>query len=185
MQVTEKQGESRLWFVGIVPSLAECRVGETLTEMGYESYVPVQNVKKQLKSGKTKETTRVVIPARILVHVTEHERLAILKTNVIKRFLVDRSRTPDKYGRHPVAIVPEKQIDTLQYMLFNSEKPVSFKDIDYSIGERVRVTRGNLKGLEGVVSYVNGNTHISISMDILGTALIQIDKDSIELIDKV
>lgn len=176
--------ESKLWFVGIVPSLTEGRVGKALTDMGYDNYVPVQNIKKQLKSGKIKETPRVVIPARVLVHVTESERLAILKTNIIKRFLVDRSRTPDKYGRHPVAVVPEKQIDTLRYMLFHSDKPISFKDEVYSIGERVRVTRGSLTGMEGVVCYVNGNTNISISMDILGTALIQIDKDSIEPIQQ-
>lgn len=183
MQIIEKQKESKLWFVGIVPSLTEIRIGEVLTEMGYETYIPVQYVKKQLKSGKIKETARVVIPARVLVHVTESERLAILKTNIIKRFLVDRSRTPDKYGRHPVAVIPEKQIEVLRYMLFHSDKPVSFKEEFYSVGERVRVTRGNLKGLEGVVCYVNGNANISISMDILGTALIQIDRDSIELIE--
>lgn len=182
--INESSG-NRHWYIAIVPVRHERRIDDILRGMGYESYVASQMEVKVLANKKKKQVERIVISSRIFVHVSEKERLQLLKTNVVKRFVTDKACMPDRFGRHPVAIVPDKQMDMLRFMLFNADSAVTFSDMPVLKGSLVRVVRGCMTGLEGIAEEdSDGKTRIHVQLDILSSASVVIDTDSIELVNK-
>lgn len=177
--------DEKHWYIAIVPVRHERRIDDVLKSMGYESYVASQMETKVLANKKKKRVERIVISARIFIRVSEAERLEILKTNVVKHFLTDRACAPNSFGRYPVAIVPDKQMEMLQFMLFKADSTVTFSDMPVRKGSLVKIVRGCMKGLEGIaVEDSDGRTRIHIQLDILSSASVVIDTDSIEPINK-
>ncbi len=86
----------------------------------------------------------------VFLHCTENERRSVVTLPYIYRFLTNKAGNPNKFGR-PVAIIPDRQMYQLKFMLGNSNSPVEFVDRMYTKGDKVRVIRGDFCGLEGEV----------------------------------
>ena len=83
--------------------------------------------------------------------------------------MVDISRKENKFGKHPVAVVPNNQIEHLRLMLKHAESPVTIDSISFLLGDKIRITKGKLQGLEGNVYRCDeGNTFIVIRLECLG-----------------
>ena len=81
----------------------------------------------------------------------------------------------------PLAVIPQVQIDTLRFMLGQSDVPVSIVDAPYRAGDRIVVVRGSLRGLEGeVVRTTEGRSELIVRIDLLGCARVEIDSLDIE-----
>lgn len=181
----KESNDKNHWYIAIVPVRHERRIDKILKGMGYESYVASQMEMKVLANKKKKEVERIVISSRIFIRVSETERLKLLKTNIVKRFVTDKACVPDRLGRHPVAVVPDKQMEMLQFMLFNADSAVTFSNMPVHKGSPVKVIRGCMKGLEGLANEDSeGKTRIHIQLDICSNASVIIDTDSIEPINK-
>jgi ribosomal protein L24 len=51
------------------------------------------------------------------------------------------------------------------------------------LGDKVKVVRGNLQGLEGyIMKYANDTTHIIVALDVLGCAKVDISINDLQLI---
>ncbi len=139
------------WFVAIMRKHnTEKAAAQRLAEAGYESYVATQKELKIYPSGKRAMIDRVVIPSVVFLHCTESERLQAIKMPFISHFLTDKAGTAGPLGRKPLATVPPLQIERLRFMLGNSDTPVTFTPT-FTPGQRVRVIRGRLRGLEGTI----------------------------------
>lgn len=162
---------SRQWYIGIVPPKHEKKVCEQLASKGYETFVAAQSRLRVYSSGRKKWVSQVLIHSRIFIKCTDKERHIILQNPEVLRFMTNPSGQRES-GHRPLAIVSEKEMDLLKYMLGQKEIPVSFEDRPFKRGEIVRIIRGSLKGLEGtVISTSNGKKEISIKLDFLGCAL--------------
>lgn len=72
----------------------------------------------------------------------------------------------------------------LRFMLGKSDRPVEFVEGRYRQGDKVRIIRGSLCGLEGeVLTSDNGKKELLIRLDILGCAKVLIDAIEIEPIE--
>ncbi len=61
-------------------------------------------------------------------------------------------------------------------MVGNSDTPVTFSSVSYKVGDRVRVIRGKLTGLEGTVRTLDSNnSELIIGLDFLGNARLTIE----------
>ena len=70
-------------------------------------------------------------------------------------------------------------------MLGQSDVPVTISERSFQKGDRVRVARGKLCGLEGeVVTTDDGHSELIVRIDILGCAKVMIEAVDIELVDK-
>lgn len=70
-------------------------------------------------------------------------------------------------------------------MLGQSDIPVNISTRTYLKGDKVRVIRGSLIGLEGeVVDLSPSKVELSVDMDLLGCAKLIIDTVNLELIDR-
>lgn len=171
----------RRWYVAIVNNNSEKLVGERLARLGHESYVAVQQVMRVWRNGRKARTDRVVFPALVFVRCTEAERLKIVRLPYINRFMTDRAAGTSGTLPRPVAVIPQGQIDTLRFMLGQSDIPVTIVDTPYRVSDRVTVVRGGLRGLEGeVVQTLDGKSEVVVRIDILGSARVLIDTVDLE-----
>lgn len=172
--------EKRHWFAAIVKHNTEKASAQKLSKYGYECYVACQPEYRIWKNGRKAKVDRIVIPSIIFIHCTESERRPLLNFPYIFRFLTDKAELPNQFGKS-IAIIPEKQIETLKFMLGNSDTTISFVNRIYKVGERIKVIRGKLLGLEGeVLTSNNGQTDLLVSLGILGCAKVSINPIDLE-----
>lgn len=180
--------EEKHWYVAIVKHGNEKIVGKMLTEQGYENYVALQRVFKQYSSGRKKWVESLVLPSKVFVWVTEKERMQnVVTLPLINRFMVDPSRHENYEGRSAAAIIPDKEMRIFRCMLEQDELPVTVDEIgtSYSTGDSVRVVAGKLAGLEGtVIRTADGKRQLYVSLDILGSASVEVDPSWLEFNNK-
>lgn len=160
-----------VWYVAVVNNNTEKSVAARLESLGYESFVAKQEVLRVWRNGRKAKVDRILIPTMVFVRCTEADRQQIVRLPYVNRFLSDKARASQ--GRvSPPAVIPEREIVTLRFMLGQSDHSVDMIQRSYSAGDRVRVIRGALQGLEGEV--IDGGSMI-VRLDILGTAKVTID----------
>ena len=173
--------EKSHWFVAIVKHNTEKSTGDKLTKSGYSCYVPVQEEVRIWKNGKRARVERVVIPTVIFVNCTDEERKRLVILPYITRFMTNKAGTSTSGGHKPLATIPDQQIEKLQFMLGNSDTPVTFSETPYKKGDLVRVIRGKLLGLIGEVQKIDDKkSEIIVSLDFLGNARLAIETINVE-----
>lgn len=173
------------WFVAIVGNKTERQCAKKLESLGYECYVPTQEEIHEWKNGVRKIIERVIIPVVVFLHTTDTERKQnIVKLPYIKRFLPNHAGAKDKFGRHPIAIIPDNQIQRLRYILGNADSSVEFEQISFRLGDKVRVIRGGLITMEGNIVECTDKTdaYFAIRVDCLGVAKVRVKREDLELI---
>lgn len=159
--MTEKR-----WLAAYVKMHHEKRVRDRLTEQGIENFLPVQNEVRQW-SDRKKRVERVLIPMMIFVHVDSVEQRTVLTHPSVLRYLVLR-------GEHAPTEIPEEQMNRFRFMLDFSDQPVSFNTTGLQPGEKVRVIKGPLAGLEGELVTVDGKSTVVVRINQLGCATVEI-----------
>ena len=175
--------EKREWFVAIVNNHSEKKYAQVLYNEEYETFVPIQSEKHTWRNGTLKVIDRVLIAAVIFIHCTENERKEIVKKTFVKRFMVDRTRK-DKNGNYPIAKIPGCQIDTFRNLLNKADEPIIVESLPLNIGDKVRVVRGKLAGIEGrILRQKCGETFLIVEISLLGYAKLDISLGDVEKID--
>lgn len=173
--------ENNKWFVAFVGTNREKACRDQLVKLGHEAWVASQQEERQWRNGRRTKVERVVIPLMVFVHVTEQERLEIVKYPFIKYFLTDKSAKTNSFGVHPVAVIHDGEMEKLRFMLYQSDRPVTFASHPPRVGQTVRVIRGQLRGFEGQVArYRDGDTYLVANLGILGCAMVRISLSDVE-----
>lgn len=175
------------WFIAVVKHGNEKICGKILTDLGYENYVPFQRELRQYASGRRKWVDRLVLTSKVFVRTTEDDRLKnVVTLPVIYRFMVDPSRCSNNMGHASAAIIPDKEMDIFRHMLEQDELPVTIDETGavFSEGDKVRVVAGKLSGLEGrVMRAIDGKGRLYVSLDILGSASVEIESSWLKNIE--
>ena len=175
--------EKKEWFVAIVNNRSEKKYAQVLQNEGYEVFVPIQSEEHIWRNGTVKIVDRVLVAAMIFVYCTESERKIIVNMPFVKRFMVDQSQK-DKNGRHPIAKIPKNQIDTFRELLEKADAPITIEMLPLHIGDRVKVVRGKLTGIEGkILQQRCGETFLIVEIYLLGCAKLGISLGDVEKID--
>lgn len=183
--LTPQPPAERRWFVAVVKNLTEVSCAQGLEKAGIETYVPTETSVSETPTGKRRDRVRALVPARLFIHATEAERRQAVNTPYVIRFMTDIAGRPNHLGQRPLAVIPESQMQALQYMVFNATKPVSITEGSLLRGDKVRVLRGPLKGLEGIVERdTNGVSRIFITLDTFGCASTELDLESLEKVEQ-
>jgi len=167
--MTEKR-----WLATYVKMHHEKRVRDRLTEMGIENFLPVQEEVRQW-SDRKKKVERVLIPMMIFVRVDTGEQRTVITLPSVLHYLTLR-------GEHAPTEIPGEQMDRFRFMLDHSDSAVSFSAGDLQPGERVRVIKGSLAGLEGELVTVEGLSRIAIRIHQLGCAVVEMSASMVEKI---
>ncbi len=175
--------EKRFWFVAVVNHNSEKSVQERLARMGIESYVAKQEVLRIWKNGRKSKVDKVVIPSRVFVKCTEKERRKIVALPFINRFMTDKASASVSGTTKPMAVIPQHEIDTLRFMLGQSDIPISFEEVPLNVSDKVMVVRGSLKGIQGeVLQVLDSKSDVVVRIGMLGSAKMIIDTVDLELV---
>jgi len=79
--------------------------------------------------------------------------------------------------------IPDEQILSLKALLEKAQNQVCFESRIIHKGDKVKVTKGTLKDLEGYVIQENANPILVLEIDLLGCVKLKIDKSFLSLID--
>ena len=176
--------EKSYWFVAIVNHNAEKVAAEKLEKLGIKNYLPTQPEIRVWKNGRKAKVDRVVIPSTIFVYCTEQQRREIVELPFINRFMINNAGVSNGIYHKPLAVIPEKQIEILKFMLGNSDTPVTISTKPLNRGDLVKVIRGKLTGLEGeVMDLSKDRVELILVLDFLGCVKLEIATINVEKIE--
>ena len=157
MSVTDTNPNALRWFAARTHVGQEISVRDRLEKLGVEYFIPTEQRKNY--RGKLKE--HPLITALVFVHATK-QRACELKTldHLPVNFLFD-------YVSHKMMTIPDKQMEDFQRVLDVSISEGGLLGQAIQAGDRVKVIRGPLKGIEGRILNLKGDFYVVVSL--LGT----------------
>ena len=170
------------WFVAFVNHNTEKAVRDRLVKLGYETFVATRDEVHRWQNGKRKKVEVIVITTLVFIHCTEKERRFIVNFPFIKGFLTNKAGKLNAYGGRPLAVIPDRQMNMLRYMLGRSEAPVHYAPSHFSLGDTVRVEGWGEDVFIGHVVRIPGDSanYVGIRIDNLGCAYMEISPDRLE-----
>jgi len=157
-QVASEQRASRLhWFAIQTRSRHEKRVTADLQEKTIQTYLPLCRVEHQW-SDRRQIVDVPLFPGYVFVKIAADvpARTPVLQTNGVIGFL----------GVRGIGVpIPEEEIAAIQTVL-REEIPVAPHPF-VRIGERVRICGGSLDGLEGLLTGMEGQRNLVVSIDLI------------------
>jgi transcription antitermination factor NusG len=169
----DREAHSKFWIAVYTRPRSEKKTALELGKLGIETYVPIQ---KQLRvwSDRRKYVEIPVIPMILFAYIIDNDIQIVKAQSQIIRII---SHPGNKAPAH----IPSGQIETLKYILGQSEIPVSFEPISFRSNDTVTITRGSLIGLRGQVKAITENmTTVWLSIDLLGGAVLKIQSSDLE-----
>jgi transcription antitermination factor NusG len=152
------------WHAVHVKSRHEFQIFERLTKKGIEAFLPTVERLRKWKDRK-KLIAFPLFPGYLFVHITKRaeEKLSVLKISGVVRLLCTVPGEPDP--------IPDEQIISLQKLVENKEELDPYPYLDE--GQRVRIKRGPLTGVEGILIEKLDKHILVLSVDVLrqGVAL--------------
>lgn len=171
----DREAHPKHWIAVLVQMCTERKVGEKLSKLNIENWVPTQSEVHQW-SDRKKRVLRVVIPMIVFVRVDNVEETQLKSLSFINKIL-------SYPGQKNAAIIPDEQIERLKFMLNNAESNVELNNNQLQIGEQVKVVRGSLKGLEGELHIIDTDKMmVVIRIECLGCACVKVSSADIERI---
>lgn len=163
------------WGAIPVHANGEKSVAANLDRLGIENYLPIQLEDHQW-SDRKKKIDRVVIPMAVFVRLARNEEEEFRRLPFILKFITYPG------AKELATPIPDEQIERLKFLMHNADAKVSIVE-NLKAGDKVRLVRGSMKGLEGELSYMEENKPaVAIRIDGLGYACVNVGKANLELI---
>ena len=142
------------WFVGRTRFGQEVGIRRRLDALGVESFIPT--ALRENSRGKLVE--RAVVNNLVFLRATKAEACDLANDGIIPvRYVIDcATRT--------LMVVPDKQMEDFRKVFDLSTDEGGLIDRPLHLGDRVRVIRGILKGVEGHVIELHGKFYVVVSL---------------------
>lgn len=149
----EQNCDDRRWHVVYTRQKSERKVALSISDLGIESYLPLHKVVRQW-SDRKKKMEVPLFPNYVFVKVNEVKRAHLFSIKELVRFV--------SIERKPV-VIQEKEISAIRKVLAEDVNVCAgeyFQD-----GTHVRIARGQLAGLEGIVVKQNSKFRLLIKIN--------------------
>ena len=162
-------GEISDWWALYTRHQHEKTVAEVLSAKGFEVFLPLYESIRCWKD-RSKKLTLPLFPCYVFVRGGLNRRLQIMTTPGVHMIL---------FTGENVATIPEVEIDTIRKA---AEGPFRVEPHPFlKCGERVRVIRGSLQGVEGVLVRKKNLYRLVLSVDMMAKSVaIEIDVTDVE-----
>ena len=152
--------EQTLWYAGYTASRHEKRVAEHLTQRGVEHFLPLYETIHRWNNGRHR-VQLPLFPGYIFVRLALSKRLRVLEVPGFVR-LVGFSGLP--------CALPESDISKMMEAL---SKGVLAEPYPYlTVGTRVEIRNGPLKGMTGILVRRHNKCRVVISVDLIMRSMI-------------
>ena len=179
MQVIENQ---KYWFAARTRDKQEFAVRKSLDNLRSEAhldidyYLPTRIVISQLKYRRKRSEVPVI---RNLIFIRATKQTACDLSNVysVRLFYMKDLFT------HSMLVVPDKQMEDFMFIMDLNLDGVGFDIEPFAAGNRVKVIKGELSGIEGEVVTEANKTYIVIRIKGVLVASIKVPKSYLKLIN--
>lgn len=150
-----------MWFAVQTKPRHEKKATAELQEKGIGAFLPLRSEKRQW-SDRQRVVELPLFPQYVFVRIAPslNTRVVVLRTNGITNFVGMRGMG---------MAIPDEQIERIQTVVARgiSVSPHSF----LNVGERVRIRGGALDGLQGILTAVNGDRTLVVSVELIQRSL--------------
>lgn len=145
----------RHWYAAYTKPCHEKRVAEHLGIRSVDFFLPLYRSTGRWNNGCLVTLERPLFPNYVFVHILSRDRLRVLElSSVLSIVATSQEPTP----------LPDEDIERLRsgLLLVNAEPhPV------VTVGERVRICRGPLKGMHGIVTRQKNQFRVVLTLDLI------------------
>ena len=160
------------WFAVRVKSNFEKPVSAMLRGKGFEEFLPTYRAKRQW-SDRIKILDLPLFPGYLFCRIDLSNRLPLLTTPGFL-YLVGKGMTPEP--------IDEKEVMAIQSIVRSGAPAEPWPSV--VVGQKVRLERGPLRGIEGVVSKIGDQHRIYVNATLLQRSVsVQVDSDWISTMD--
>jgi transcription antitermination factor NusG len=162
------QEKGALWCAVYTRHQHEKSIGEMLEAKGFEVFLPLYESTRRWKDRR-KVLSLPLFPCYVFVRGAHDRRLPVLTTPGVHMIISRGER---------VATVPEEEIEAIRRIVDGqlNVEPHPF----LRCGERVRVVRGSLEGLEGVLTRKKNLYRLVLSVDMLAQS-VSVEVDALDV----
>lgn len=166
----EKDNPQKPWRIAHVKSRREKALADFLAKNGIGYYLPMVTRKQRSIANRVRYSLVPVFPGYIFLKADDRDRFTALRTN------------------HIACIIEVPDPDTLVHELKHIRKALTGNmpvyPVDFlSVGQRVRVKKGPMKGVEGVIIRKDRHFRLVLSVSAIARSLsVELDEDMVERI---
>jgi transcription antitermination factor NusG len=158
-----------LWYAACTLPRHEKRVAEHLAGRDVAFFLPQYETVSRWKDRRVR-LSLPLFPGYIFVHLALCDRLRVLETPSVVR-LVGFNGSP--------SALPDADMERLRRRLGDSSKAVPHPFL--TVGRRVRIIRGSLEGLEGILLRRRGEFRLVISLELIQRSIaVDVDADAVK-----
>lgn len=167
-----KAANSLPWFAVRVRSNYEKPVSAVLRSKGFEEFVPVYRSRREW-SDRIKVLDLPLFPGYLFCRIDLDKRLPLLTTPGFL-YLVGKGRTPEP--------VDDREILAIRSIVHSGLPALPWPAL--AVGQKVRLKRGPLRGIEGIVTKVADQHRIYVNAMLLQRSVsVQVDPDWVSGVD--
>jgi transcription antitermination factor NusG len=160
------------WFAVRVKSNYEKPVSTVLRGKGFEEFLPMYQARRQW-SDRVKVIDLPLFPGYLFCRLDLDRRLPLLTTPGFL-YLVGKGKTPEA--------LDEREIASIQSVVRSGLPALPWPSV--ILGRKVRLERGPLRGVEGVVAKITDQHRIYVNATLLQRSVsVQVDLDWIRTVD--
>ena len=146
------------WYVAHTRVNQELWIKKKLDELGIENFLPQEEQVRETPLGR--KTIRVLlIHGMIFIHTDKATSFSLINDHGLNIVYLK-----DIEGRHSL-IVPDKQMQDFMFLLDFSPSGIEVLNKNLKRGDRVRVIKGPLQGLEGELVRLMGHKRVVIRLE--------------------
>ena len=160
------------WFAVRVKSNYEKPVSTILRGKGFEEFLPTYRARRQW-SDRIKVLDLPLFPGYLFCRIDLSRRLPLLTTPGVL-YLVGKARTPEP--------VDDTEVMAIQSVVRSGLPALPWPSV--VVGQKVRLERGPLRGIEGVVAKIADQHRIYVNATLLQRSVsVQVDSDWVSTMD--
>lgn len=147
------------WHAIYVSSRTEKKITELLNSKGIEAYVPIVKTMRQW-SDRKKMVEMPLLNGYVFVHINLAEKDKVMQTRGVVNYLRSEGK---------IALIRDVEIDRLKQLVeLGYQMEVTGINKKYKEGDKVKISSGVLKGIEGYVVDAGENKQIEVLLESIG-----------------
>lgn len=163
----DREAHPKHWYVAFTHTNGERSASTALRKAGFATYIPTRTELRQW-SDRKKRVEVVLVPRVVFVKALPEDIPALVRMAAVSSLL----KPP---GSSTPARIPDQEMERFIFMVGNADTAVEITPPAIVRGERVVITRGFLRGLEGMADEDSeGMRRITIRLDSLCCASVNV-----------
>lgn len=146
------------WYAAYTRVNQELIIKKRLDELGVENYLPMQELVKETSKGR-KKIQSVLVHGLIFIHTDRATSFSL-----INEYGMNICYLKDRGSRYSL-VVADKQMEDFMFLLDFSTDGIEIINKDLKRGDRVRVIKGPLVGLEGELLRLRGHKRVVVHLE--------------------